>query len=149
MKDKISFQSFFLIVFSSLVWLGCSDAAEEPVDDMAQAALNQPSPGEMVLIPGGEFTMGSDLERTPPLEFPEHRVDLPSYYIDVYEVTHGEWIRFLTESDYVPQGDWRRFYNIGKEDHPVGNPKKTSNFRKLDRKFSENSNFCHLQYRNP
>ena len=120
MKDKTSFLSFFLIVFSSLVWLGCSDAAEEPVDEMAGGELNQPSPGEMVLIPAGEFTMGSDLDRTPPLEFPEHRVDLPSYYIDVYEVTHGEWIRFLTESDYDPTGDWRRFYSIGKEDFPVG-----------------------------
>ena len=121
MKDKTSLLSFFLIVSSSLVWLGCSEAAEAPVDEGAAVAPTQPAPGEMVLIPAGEFTMGSDLQRTPPLEVPEHTVDLPSYYIDVYEVTHGEWIRFLTESDYDPKGDWRRFYSIGKEDYPVGN----------------------------
>lgn len=121
MKDKLSFFSLFLILSSSLLWLGCSEAAEAPIDEVAEVAPTQPAPGEMVLIPAGEFIMGSDLERTPPLEVPEHTIDLPSYYIDVYEVTHGEWIRFLTESDYVPQGDWRRFYNIGKEDYPVGN----------------------------
>ena len=119
MKDKLSFLSLLLIVNSSLLWLGCSETAEVP--EVTEVAPTQPAPGEMVLIPAGEFIMGSDLERIPPLEVPEHTVDLPSYYIDVYEVTHGEWIRFLTENDYVPQGDWRRFYNIGKEDHPVGN----------------------------
>jgi formylglycine-generating enzyme required for sulfatase activity len=121
MKDKLSFLSFLLIFSSSLLWLGCSDATEAPIDEVADMTPAQPEPGEMVLIPAGEFIMGSDLERTPPLEVPEHTVELPAYYIDVYEVTHGEWIRFLTENDYSPEGDWRRFYNIGKEDHPVGN----------------------------
>jgi formylglycine-generating enzyme required for sulfatase activity len=121
MKDKISFLLFILIVSSSLVWLGCSEAAEGPVDDVGEVAPTQPAPGEMVLIPAGEFIMGSDLARTPPLEVPEHTVDLPSYYMDVYELTNGEWIQFLTESDYGPKGDWRRFYSIGKEDYPVVN----------------------------
>ena len=121
MKEKTSFLSFLLIISASVLWLGCSDTVEAPAEGAGEVAPTQPLPGEMVLIPAGEFIMGSDLERTPPLEVPEHTVDVPSYYIDVYEVTHGEWIRFLTESDYEPKGDWRRFYSIGKEDFPVGN----------------------------
>ncbi|MEE8349453.1 MAG: SUMF1/EgtB/PvdO family nonheme iron enzyme, partial [Acidobacteriota bacterium] len=102
MKEKNSFLSFLLIVTSSLLWLGCSETPEPSVDEVAPAAPSQPAPGEMVLIPAGEFTMGTDVERTPPIEIPEHTVDLPAYFIDVYEVTHGEWIRFLTESDFAP-----------------------------------------------
>jgi len=46
---------------------------------------------------------------------------LPAYSIDVYEVTTAEWIRFMQDSGYDSQGDWRRYYSIGKEEHPVTN----------------------------
>lgn len=121
MKDKICFLAFLILISCSLVGLGCSQPLETPGDDVVELQPPKPAPGEMVLIPAGEFIMGSDLKRTPPLEEPEHTVDLPAYYIDVYEVTHGEWIRLLTESVFEPEGDWRRFYSIGKEDYPVSN----------------------------
>lgn len=119
MREKSSLLVVLLLLTQSLVWLGCSENSETTVEEVIPAT---PTPGEMVLIPAGEFTMGSDLGLTrPPLEAPEHTVTLPSYYIDVYEVTYGEWIRFLTESAYEPEGTWRPSYNIGKEDYPVGN----------------------------
>jgi len=47
----------------------------------------------MVLIPAGEFTMGSD--KGDDDEQPVHRVFLDSYYIDKFEVTNGRFAKFV------------------------------------------------------
>jgi len=110
-----------------LAGVGCATAEEETVSEdqptqVAPPEEEKPLPGDMVLIPAGEFTMGSDENAgSPPFAQPAHTVDLPAYYIDVYEVTNGQFARFQLESDYQAEGDWRDFYTIGKEDAPVAN----------------------------
>jgi len=47
----------------------------------------------MVLIPAGEFIMGSD--KGDDDEQPIHRVFLDSYYIDKFEVTNGRFAKFV------------------------------------------------------
>jgi formylglycine-generating enzyme required for sulfatase activity len=66
--------------------------------DLAQAGGELPKvitlPGdgaEMVLIPAGEFQMGSDVRQG---EQPVHTVYLPAFYIDKYEVTNRQYERF-------------------------------------------------------
>lgn len=63
------------------------------IEPLAPASAIRGEDGaEMVLIPAGEFLMGSedyDDER------PRHRVFLDAYYIDRYEVTNGLYRRFL------------------------------------------------------
>jgi len=51
----------------------------------------------MVLVPAGPFTMGSGpLDRSSkPDEQPAHRVTLKAFYIDRFEVTQGQYRRFL------------------------------------------------------
>jgi formylglycine-generating enzyme required for sulfatase activity len=75
----------------------------------------QPKPPEgMVLIPAGPFIMGTEdlaLEELaqdfgiakPWIEdaTPAHRVDLPAYFMDQYEVTNAEYMRFV-EARGVP-----------------------------------------------
>lgn len=54
----------------------------------------------MVLIPAGEFSMGSHAgERD---ERPVHTVYLDAFYIDPYEVTVGEYKRFLEDTNHRP-----------------------------------------------
>jgi len=54
----------------------------------------------MVLIPAGEFSMGSDGgERD---EKPIHTVYLDAFYIDPCEVTVGEYKRFLEDTNHRP-----------------------------------------------
>jgi formylglycine-generating enzyme required for sulfatase activity len=45
----------------------------------------------MVLVPAGEFVMGSDAED----EAPPHRVYLDAFYIDRYEVTNARYLKFV------------------------------------------------------
>ncbi|HKP14014.1 MAG TPA: SUMF1/EgtB/PvdO family nonheme iron enzyme [Blastocatellia bacterium] len=66
-------------------------------DEQAIEALMLPleidyNNGKMVLIPEGEFLMGSDTGPTD--ERPAHKVKLPAYYIDKYEVTNEQYKRF-------------------------------------------------------
>ncbi|MBK8376981.1 MAG: SUMF1/EgtB/PvdO family nonheme iron enzyme [Nitrospira sp.] len=47
----------------------------------------------MVLIPAGEFAMGSDLGQED--EQPVHRVSVKAFYLDVYETTVSRYAEFL------------------------------------------------------
>ncbi|MBM4333922.1 MAG: formylglycine-generating enzyme family protein [Deltaproteobacteria bacterium] len=49
--------------------------------------------GEMVLIPGGKFEMGSD--KGEPDERPVHTVYVDAFYLDRYPVTNADYARFL------------------------------------------------------
>lgn len=59
------------------------------------------TPTDMVLIPGGEFAMGSDSPFARPDERPVHRVQVDSFWMDVTEVTNAEFRRFVKATNYV------------------------------------------------
>ena len=122
MKEQFYAFALLAILFCSAALVSCS-AAEEPEVVAPPVEPARAMPGDMVLIPAGEFAMGTDktFSDRPALEGPEHTVDLPAYNVDVFEVTHGQWMKFTTESEYSPEGNWRQFYSIGKEDFPVTN----------------------------
>jgi len=46
---------------------------------------------EMILIPAGDFWMGSQIKQGDLDEHPQHRVYLDNYYIDKYEVTNKNY----------------------------------------------------------
>jgi formylglycine-generating enzyme required for sulfatase activity len=75
-------------------------------------------PNRMVLIPAGSFLMGTDTRL--PDEGPQHRVTLPPYYIDVYEVTNLQYKKFNDATNGRSPAHWRnRTFPKGKADHPV------------------------------
>lgn len=91
--------------------------------------------GGMALIPAGEFTMGSDKAEDDTKwkganalnpygfndklyvdEHPAHKVNLPAYLIDKYEVTNAQYRDFAIASQHsVPIGWTRNGYNFGNE----------------------------------
>jgi formylglycine-generating enzyme len=76
---------------------------------------------EMVLIPAGEFQMGSAVG---PLddradEAPQHAVNLPAYYIDKLPVTNRQFYNFVISSGYKPEGGWQKYYEPATADLPV------------------------------
>ena len=73
---------------------------------------------EMILVPAGEFIMGSDADEIARLaikqelvedEMPRHRVSLDTFYIDKYEVTNAHFQQFVHATGYRTQAereDW-------------------------------------------
>ena len=78
-----------------LIWAMCLGFALMGCEDDGKPALEKssPAPGkddvEMVLIPAGEFLMGSEDEKT------AHIVHLDAYYIDKFPVTNARYRKFM------------------------------------------------------
>jgi formylglycine-generating enzyme required for sulfatase activity len=62
-----------------------------------------PDVGEMVLIPAGEFEMGSN--DGPIYERPVHTVKVNSFWMDKTEVTVGQFRKFIEQSKYVTDAE--------------------------------------------
>lgn len=91
-------------------------------------------PEGMILIPAGEFVMGSEEVDTEAraLQFgskkpwfvnerPKRKVYLGAYYIDKYEVTNAEYKKFIDAKKRRPPNYWvnNNSYPPGAEDYPV------------------------------
>ncbi|HSN03509.1 MAG TPA: SUMF1/EgtB/PvdO family nonheme iron enzyme [Nitrospira sp.] len=65
---------------------------------------------DMVLVPAGEFIMGSD-KKTDRVayrsELPQRRVYLDAFEINKYEVTNLQYLKFILATGRNPQIDWR------------------------------------------
>jgi formylglycine-generating enzyme required for sulfatase activity len=57
----------------------------------------------MVLLDGGEFTMGTDDGE--PFEGPSHRVRVSPFYLDEHEVTNRQYAAFATDTGYVTESE--------------------------------------------
>ena len=58
-------------------------------------------PAGMVLVPGGTFIRGASVRA--PDEAPQAEIDVPSFYIDKYEVTHAEFKEVFPDHKF-PEG---------------------------------------------
>jgi len=77
-------------VLAMVLWLcvaGCGKQTAPPPSEQA----NQPA--SVVLVPAGEFTMGS--QESYPTERPPRKVYLDAFYVDKYEVTNAEYQAFV------------------------------------------------------
>jgi formylglycine-generating enzyme required for sulfatase activity len=78
---------------------------------------------ELILIPAGEFLMGSDPEKDEDAfadELPQHTLYLPDYYLAKTPVTNAQYAAFAEATDHKPPGHWKGGKpDRGKEDHPV------------------------------
>ncbi len=59
-----------------------------------------PVTAEMVEVPGGTFMMGREDGRDN--ERPENAVTVPSFKMDKFEITNGEYFAFISDSGYRP-----------------------------------------------
>jgi len=73
----------------------------------------------MVLVPAGEFTMGSATGDAD--ERPAHQVYLDSFLIDRYEVTVEQYAAFLQETGTSSPSDWRMMNQLSNKKRPVSN----------------------------
>jgi gamma-glutamyl hercynylcysteine S-oxide synthase len=74
----------------------------------------------MIVIPAGEFLMGTDRARSAEQDRPQHRVNLPAYRIDKYPVTNAQYARFVAATGHRPPLHWTNGkFREGLELHPV------------------------------
>ena len=85
------------------------------LEELKSNLTNTQDQSDMILIPQGEFWMGKEGGDNNP----RHKVYLDSYYIDKTPVTNLQYERFIRESGYKSEGDWRKFYNTGMAYYPV------------------------------
>jgi iron(II)-dependent oxidoreductase len=73
---------------------------------------------EMILVPPGEFVMGSNEGHDN--EKPPHKVYLDAFYIARYPVTNAEYKKFVDATKHAPPSHWSNGQiPAGKENHPV------------------------------
>ena len=71
-----------------------------------QSSVSSEPPEDMVLIPAGEFVMGTDSEGANADQKPAHRVYLEAFYIDKHEVTNAEYEEFILAGGYKKKEFW-------------------------------------------
>jgi formylglycine-generating enzyme required for sulfatase activity len=81
------------------------------------------TPSGMVLVPGGEFTMGSDDDRAFPNERPAHRVRVSPFFLDAKPVTNAEFGRFVEATGYKTVAERAVEWGELKKQLPPGTPK--------------------------
>jgi formylglycine-generating enzyme required for sulfatase activity len=93
-----------MLVLVALLWL-----AAHP----AMAAV----PDDMVLVPAGEFSMGSP--EGDPDEKPAHKVQISAFFMDKYEVTVKQYAAFLQESGGDRPAEWKTMNKTANQNRPV------------------------------
>ena len=123
----------YLGIFAILVGFLMFAVGASPVLDEDEINEEIHKPVGMVLIPAGEFQMGSDDEDARLDEQPVHTVHLDAFYMDEYEVTNAQFKAFVDANphwqkdkveDRLHDGDylatWEdNTYPPGKANHPV------------------------------
>lgn len=67
------------------------------------SASRKPPAKDMVWIPGGTFTMGSNDHY--PEEAPAHQVTVDGFWMDQYTVTNAQFSRFVEDTNYVTSAE--------------------------------------------
>ncbi len=131
MTTSIKFWILILCLGVSLS-TGCGPGNEKRPEQMVSKIDGK----EMVLVPEGEFIMGTDrvdaenthmkIGTVKPLyvdQHPERKTFLEDFYIDRYEVTNREFKRFVDETQFVdvPENWEDESFSEGKGDHPATN----------------------------
>jgi sulfatase modifying factor 1 len=112
-----------------------AEISEEPQKERSIEELT----ADMVLIPAGEFMMGSPPGEGDADEHPQHRVYVNAFYMDKYEVTNAQYKKYCDATGtpypslfdphgtpyhgvYIPEWfpfDWYNGYYLSKPNYPV------------------------------
>ena len=70
-------------------------------------SMSEPPQG-MVLVPAGEFTMGTDDPNAPDDQRPARKVNVDAFYIDKHEVTNAQFKEFISADGYNKREYWTK-----------------------------------------
>src|SRR4051812_48810988 len=98
----------------------CSPASRNSENEKATTDL---APEGMVLIPGGEFTMGATEEKPDANAQAPHPVKLDAFWIDETEVTNAQFKKFADATHYITVAERKIDWEELKKQVPPGTPK--------------------------
>jgi formylglycine-generating enzyme required for sulfatase activity len=128
MTRKTHYALALILVGLALGACGKKEEAQPKAEEAAAVQTPKITPGEMVLIPAGEYTIGTKEKKDPDGKisdaYPEHKVKLDAFWIDKYEVTNREYLDFSVNTSYAAEGEsegktWRTFFSPEKANAPV------------------------------
>ena len=96
------------------------DETTSAAEIQAEEIIWEKDGAKMALIPAGSFEMGDHFNEGYASERLVHTVELDAFYMDVNEVTVGQFKRFVEESGYSYQGNWQDVASRSPTDeHPM------------------------------
>ena len=102
---------------------GAKELATGQKPSQEKPVVAPPPEGAMVVVPAGEFMMGSAAGDSD--EQPEHKVYLDSFSMDVYEVTVGQYAAFLQAKGIDQPSDWKTMNQPANQKRPIANVDST------------------------
>ena len=108
------FTTLLIVVTAALGWTR---------SDAVHAATPADAPAGMVLVPAGEFEMGTDDPRSMANERPAHRVKLDAFWIDACDVTNADFRKFVEATHYLTTAERPIDWEEMKKQVPPGTPK--------------------------
>ena len=105
-----------LCFFVMLIFWGCDHS-------LTDEQVKESTKMEMVLIPAGSFQMGAnDPEGWMSSAHPIHTVEVDAFYMDVHEVTVGQFKKFVAETGHSsPRYGWQHWDLLPADYYPVIN----------------------------
>lgn len=77
----------------------------------------------MEFIKGGTFMMGGDNSQASADEYPKHKVQVNSFWMDATEVTNAEFAKFVKATHYITTAEKKPDWEEMKKTLPPGTPK--------------------------
>ena len=102
------------ILLFLLVILSCNNEVKQPqlVDK-----------SRMIFIEGGFFEMGADNNEARPDEYPKHKIEISSFWMDETEVTNAQFKEFIDATGYITTAERSINWDEIKSMLPPGTPK--------------------------
>lgn len=118
----------FVYLLTLAVLIGCGQNKEKATTDETVSAVvasshTKEKPEDMIWIPGGEFTMGTDDPRSYDTERPAHRVKVSGFWMDITEVTNTQYQKFVKATGYKTIAEKKPEWEELKKQLPPGTAK--------------------------
>jgi formylglycine-generating enzyme required for sulfatase activity len=111
--------AFLSILLFLITAIPSSEAQLERLKKSKALDLTASTETPTVEIPAGEFTMGLDGMQALEDERPQHRVWLQAFFIDLHEVTTGQYASFLAATNRAVPWQWDTIDLTRHHDRPV------------------------------
>jgi formylglycine-generating enzyme len=140
---KLLSLKYYLVVFLAVLLFSCKNQKSKSTaiavkDDSATSCMMVParfsatsvdsslkfngdtSVKGMVFIKGGTFMMGGDNAQASADEYPKHKVQLNSFWMDATEVTNAEFAKFVKATHYITTAETKPDWEEMKKTLPPG-----------------------------